>query len=151
MPKPNTRKQTPRKRPQPGEFRPGEQHPEEYRRDLNPDAMAGQNLGIRGPGPTSDIARSRSAYDLKDAHRLLQDMDDDVLKGIPILPPGSRLEQGATYLDLADPNPREFTGGGNQTVSPDSWIVPKARCDYNIWNRLIGVTNPERLGIGSER
>ena len=33
----------PRKRPQPGEFRPGEQHPDEYRRDLNPDAMAGQN------------------------------------------------------------------------------------------------------------
>jgi len=23
----------------------------------------------------------------------------------------------------------------------------KAGCDYNIWNRLIGIENPERLGI----
>ena len=117
--------------------RPGEQHPEEYRRDLNPDAI---------DTPAATLQRARSAYDVKDAHRLLHDMDDDVLKGIPILPPGSRLEQSATYLDLADSHPRELTGE-NGTVGADQLIVPKASCDYNIWNRLIGIAKPERLGL----
>jgi hypothetical protein len=136
---------------QPGGFRPGEQHPDEWRNDLNPEAMAGQNVGVQGPGPTTDLQRSRSAYDVKELHRRLHDMDDDILKAIPVLPPGARLEQGASYLDLAEEQPREFTAGGNMTAGPENWFVPKSRCDYNIWNRLIGVRNPERLGLGAER
>jgi hypothetical protein len=141
----------PHERPQHGQgFRPGEQHPDEWRRDLNPDAMAGQNLGVHGPGPNTDLERARTAYDVKELHRRFHDMDDDILKAIPVLPPGVRLEQGATYLDLAAEQPREFTAGGNMTSGPENCFVPKNKTDYNIWNRLAGVRDPERLGLGSE-
>ena len=35
-----------------------------------------------------------------------------------ILAAGVRLEQGATYVDLADPQRREFKGLGNTEVQP---------------------------------
>jgi len=124
-------------------WRPGEQHPEAWRQDLTPDAMAGQNVGLAGPHPESD---ARTAFDLKDVHRSLQGLTDDQLKQIPILPPGSRLEQGATYIDLRDPMRREFKARGDMEAGPDNWYVPKDQVDYQLWNRLIGVTDPERLG-----
>ena len=36
-------------------------------------------------------------------------------------------------------------------VEPGQWIVPKHGVDYQLWNRLIGVDNPERTGEASER
>ena len=80
-----------------GDFRPGEQHPDQWREDLNPDAMAGQNLGAKGPHPEQG---ARTAYDFKDVHERLRDMDDDVLKGVPILAEGGR--PGAAYLASRD-------------------------------------------------
>ncbi|HEY3060154.1 MAG TPA: hypothetical protein VGL99_14430 [Chloroflexota bacterium] len=119
-------------------FRPGEQHPEPWRDDLNPQRMAGQNVGGHEPG-------ARTAYDVKEAHRLLEGITDDGLKQIPVLSPGTRLEQGATYIDLRDPQRREFTATGDMTASSDNWYVPKSGVDYELWNRLIGIQNPERL------
>ncbi len=78
---------------------PGEQHPEPWRSDLNPDAMAGMNVGTAGPHPELD---ARTAYDIKRIHRQLQEFPDDELKRIPVLPPGSRLEQGATYGEASE-------------------------------------------------
>lgn len=123
-------------------FRPGQQHPEHWREDLNPQRMAGQNVGIENPHPEQT---ARTAYDLKDAHRLLEGITDDGLKQIPVLPLGARLEQGATYIDLQDPQRREFTATGDMAAGPDNWYVPKDGVDYELWNRLIGVRNPERL------
>ena len=68
----------------------------------------------------------------------LEDFSDDELKQIPILKPGTRLQQGATYINLNDPEREEFTGVGDMTVDSNSLIVPKDRVDYLIWNRLIG-------------
>ncbi len=123
-------------------FRPGQQHPDGWRDELNPNLMAGQNLGLENPHPEQD---SRTAYDLKDAHRLLEGITDDGLKQIPVLPEGARLEQGATYIDLRDPQRREFKATGDMAADRDHWYVPKDAVDYELWNRLIGVTNPERL------
>ena len=124
--------------------RPGEQHPEKWRRDLNPEPMAGQNLGTSDP----DRERfARTAYDHKDVHDMLQQMDDDILKGIPILAPGARLEQNATYIDLNDLAAGEFTAMADMGAGAANLYVPKNQVDYNIWNRLIGVRNPERLGL----
>ena len=123
-------------------FRPGQQHPDGWRDELNPNLMAGQNLGLENPHPEQD---SRTAYDLKDAHRLLEGITDDGLKQIPVLPEGARLEQGATYVDLRDPQRREFKATGDMVADRDHWYVPKDAVDYELWNRLIGVTNPERL------
>jgi hypothetical protein len=119
-------------------FRPGEQHPERWRDDLNPDRLAGQNVGVTEQ-------RARTAYDLKDAHRMLEGITDDGLKQIPVLWPGTRLEQGATYIDLRDPQRREFTATGDMEAGQDNWYVPKDGVDYQLWNRLIGIDNPERL------
>jgi hypothetical protein len=82
-------------------------------------------------------------------HHLLRDFADDALKQIPILPEGSRLEQGAKYIDLADPARRELTASGDVHGRPGSYYVPKHGVDYVLWNRLIGVTTPERLDQGN--
>lgn len=120
----------------------GSQHPEEWRDDLNPHAMAGQNLGAAGPQATS---RAPTAHELKAAHRQFADLSDEELKRMRILPVGTRLEQGATYFDLKNPAQGEFTARGDMEAGPNSWCVAKSDTDYQLWNRLIGVTNPERL------
>jgi hypothetical protein len=129
------------------DFRPGEQHPEQWRQDLNPDAMAGQNVGAQGPHPEQG---ARTAYDLKDVHGRLAEMDDDVLRGVPVLPEGSRLEQGAVYFDLRNPDAGELKARGDLVAGPGQALVPKSAVDHYTWNWLIGVRNPERLGIASE-
>src|SRR5438874_6899933 len=123
-------------------FRPGQQHPDGWRNDLNPNRMAGQNVGLENPHPEHT---SRTAYDVKEVHRLLEGITDDGLKQIPVLWEGTRLEQGATYVDLHDPQRREFTATGNMVAGRDTWFVPKDGVDYELWNRLIGVQHSERL------
>src|SRR5687768_5607345 len=88
----------------------GEQHPPGWREDLNPAPAAGQNYGAVGSERAKDAP---TAYDLKDVHDMLSEFRDDELKGIPVLPTGSRLEQGATYIDLGDPRRSEFTARGD--------------------------------------
>jgi hypothetical protein len=129
----------------------GEQHPEEWRQDLNPEAKAGQNYGGVGAHIDPDNPL-RTAQDIKLlANAFADDFTDDELKGIPILPEGERLRQGAKYVDLATPDRREFTATGRDAVGRDNFIVPKSEVDYQVWNRLIGVTNPERLGEADEQ
>src|SRR5207302_1757952 len=89
--------------------------------------------------------------DVKAAHRRLHDFNDEDLKLISILPEGSRLEQNATYFDLKHPERGEFTASGREEARADQWIVPKSAVDFNLWNRLIGIKNPERLGDGVGR
>jgi hypothetical protein len=130
------------------QFRPDLKHPEPWQSDLNPDALAGQNVGVLGPHPADD---ARTAYDLKDLHRRLRDLGDEQLKSIPVLLVGSRLEQGATYIDLRALDCHEFRALGNMEAGPEHWYVLKDQVDYVLWNRLIGVHHPERLGEAAER
>src|SRR4051794_29781366 len=104
-------------------YDPSDKHPPEALRDLNPEPAAGINYGSVGPHPERD--NPRMAYDVKEAHRLLKDFTDDVLKHIPILPAGARLEQDATYLDLADPDRKEFKGTSGMHVEENTLLVPK--------------------------
>lgn len=129
------------------QFRPGSQHPDEWRQDLNPEAEAGQNQGPTERQLAGDVT---TAYDLKAVQQRLTSFADDELKRIPILETGSRLQQGAVYIDLRAPQPREFKATGNMEAGPDNWYVPKSEVDYQLWNRLIGVQNPERLGQADE-
>ena len=89
--------------------------------------------------------RAKTAYDVKDVHDRLNGFSDDELKTIPILPEGTQLQQGATYIDLRGDR-KEFTATADMSAGPDMAIVPKDAVDYQLWNRLIGVTNPERTG-----
>lgn len=125
-----------------------QKHPEEYQRDLNPNAIAGQNIGL---GETQPSKNARTAYDMKQAHARFSDWTDDNLKQIRILPPGSRLEQGATYIDLNDPDQGEFTATGDMQAGADNWYVAKKDTPYHLWNLLIGVDNPERLADASDK
>ena len=123
-------------------------HPDEYQADLNPNLMAGQNTGSVGDHPEKD---AQTAYDVKDVHRRMRGFSDDELKQIPVVPTGSRLEQGATYLDLLNPGQGEITAQGNMEAGSNTCYVPKSEVDYQLWNRLRGVEDPERVGQGDDR
>jgi hypothetical protein len=116
-----------------------EQHPDEYREDLNPDYTAGENYGPKEH-------RFRSAFDIKDLSRRLSDLRDDQLKQVVVLEAGSRLKQGAVYFDLRHPERGEFKAVGGMEAGPQNWYVPKAEVDYQLWNLLIGIDNWDRLG-----
>lgn len=112
-----------------------QKHPDAWQRDLNPDHMRGQNIGVHSAEPEIGI---RTAHELKGVHRALDDIPDDDLKQIPILREGARLQQGSTYMDLADADRREFTATGDIEVEAEHLYVPKARIPYQLWNRLRG-------------
>jgi len=118
------------------------QSQQDFDRDLHPNFLAGQNIGFEGsPG----ALEGATADHIKKIYKLLPDFKDDELRAIPILPLGTRLEQGATYLDLSQRGLGPFHGQANMEVGPDNYYVPKKALDYVTWNRLIGVTDPERL------
>lgn len=110
-------------------------HPPEWREDLNPDRLAGQNIGPRSETGERGV---RTAYDVKEVHRSLSAFEDDELKRIPVLPAGTRLQQGATYLDLADRQRGEFTATGEMEAADGDRYVPKDQVPYELWNRLLG-------------
>ena len=116
-----------------------QKHPGVWQEDLNPSHMAGQNIGPHAEERERDIP---TAYELKDMHLVLKDFTDDDLKQIPVLPTGSRLQQGATYVDLADAARQEFKVNGGVTAEPGHYWVPKNRVPYPLWNRLIGEEKP---------
>jgi hypothetical protein len=118
-----------------------EKHPEELRADLNPDALAGQNIGTGRPEQAGALL-----YDVKDAHTRFAELSAAELKRVRIVPPGSRLLNDATYIDLNDPERREFTATGEMEVGDDGLIVAKADTDYELWNRLRRVPEPYRTG-----
>lgn len=126
---------------------PQQPHPDEWEHDLNPNFMAGMNAGLAGP---HEEKAAFTAYEIKELHAKLKDLNHDELWQIIVLPEGARLEQGAKYLDLNDPKRREFTATADMVTGPDNYYVPKKAIDYQLWNRLKGVKNPERLGEGNQ-
>jgi hypothetical protein len=121
-------------------------HPPEWAGDLEPDRMAGQNIGL--PSEEREIGLA-TAYDVRQVHRALADrFQDDELRQIPLLRDGQRLQQGATYVELGQGEPREFTATGGMEASAGRAYVPKDRVPYPLWNRLIGIENPARLDEG---
>jgi hypothetical protein len=111
-------------------------HPDRWEADLNPERLAGQNVGVPEDLP------SASAF--PDLRRSLTDFTADELKEISVLAPGTRLRQGATYLDLAREERSEITATGEMVAGPDERLVPKSEVPYTLWNRLRGIDDPER-------
>ena len=105
-------------------------HPPDRERDLNPDQMAGQNIGEK--------EQLRTAAEIKDITRRLRDFTNDELTQIPIVAPGQRLQQGAVYLDLRRGSaPKPITATGAMSADDDHLYVAKAETPYEIWNRLV--------------
>ncbi len=124
-----------------------EEQSEDWQKDLNPHPMAGRNVGLEGEHPEKDAP---NASEIKEIQRQLPELTNDELKQIPVLPAGSRLEQGAKYINLKDAKPKEFVAMGVMEAGPDNWYVPKTEVGYQLWNRLTGVQNPERTGEGNQ-
>jgi hypothetical protein len=114
-----------------------EQHLDEFQADLNPNYEAGENHG-----PPSHA--TRTAEEIKDLHEILHPLRDDELRRIPVLAAGSRLEQGATYLDLRFPQRGEFRAMGFMEAGLDDWYVPKSEVDHELWHRLLEMFEAER-------
>ena len=120
----------------------GQTHPKEWERDLNPNRMAGQNLGPRSAEQEHGL---RTAFDVKELHRSLGDeFTDDELRTIPVIPEGQRLQQGGVYIDLNDSKRKEFTATGDMSASARNLYTSKSEVPYSLWNRLLGIDNPER-------
>ena len=115
-----------------------EKHPDAWQHDLNPDHLAGQNIG-----PESDerTEPEQTAFHLRKSGLPLEG-DDEELKQVPVLSEGTRLQQGATYVDLREQRPHEFTARGDMSAGRDNAYVPKDRVSYEVWNRLIGEEKP---------
>jgi hypothetical protein len=119
-----------------------QKHPDEWQRDLNPRHMEGQNY--RG-SPAAQDSRARTAADVKALHEKLAAFNQDELAQIPIVAPGTKLKQGAVYLDLRDPAPAPFTASAGMEARETNYYTPKAEVPYEHWNRLL-----QRLSPGAE-
>ena len=120
----------------------GPQHPEEYRGDLHPDAGSDDNV----LASQAELNGYRTAYEMKDVHDRLQNLNDDELRRIPIVPEGTRLRQGATYTDLSMDRPREFTATAEMTAGREQRLTSKDDVDHELWNTLVGHTDRPRRG-----
>ncbi|PSN18995.1 hypothetical protein C7271_09640 [filamentous cyanobacterium CCP5] len=113
-------------------------HPDDqWQRDLNPEPKAGFNIGPEGEKPGRfDL----TAADIDGLHSQLSEFSPEEMRQIPVLKPETRLEQGATYLNLNGEQQREFTGMANQATGSEDYIVPKSAVPYPLWNRLTGAS-----------
>jgi hypothetical protein len=118
-----------------------QKHPDEWQQDLNPNHLAGQNIG---EGSQRHEQTDVTAFHLRKRGRELRGLDDNDLKQVPILAEGTRLQQGATYVNLAEDEPQEFTAVGNLTAEAGDAYAPKDKVPYEVWNRLIGEPKPGR-------
>ena len=84
----------------------------------------------------------RTAFHLRKAGTDFGSIEDAELKQVPVVPEGTRLQQGATYIDLSMPRRVEFTATGNMSAGPGHAYSPKNRVPYEIWNRLIEEEKP---------
>lgn len=114
---------------------------QDFAHDLNPHERAGENHGEN----QALLPGARSADEIKSMHTILAALTDDELKAITIVPAGTRLEQGARYIDLRHRERGEFVATASIVADPENAYVPKKSTDYLLWNRLNQVDTPARL------
>lgn len=119
----------------------GYQQPTQWVYDLNDEGKPRMN-GLNPPKNESDP--DRTLADIKDAVRRLSHLSSQELRRVPVLPLGTRLEENAAYLNLAWPERGVLVATGGEVAGPDDWLVPKARVDYGLWNKLRGVDHPPK-------
>ena len=113
---------------------------DDFDKDLRPNERQGENSGQH----SAHASRMMRAYDDKSLVDSMKDFNSDELKGILIVPTGAKLEQGARYVDLNDPDRMEITASGENPVTPHleaqagQKLVPKTDTDYEVWDKLTG-------------
>jgi hypothetical protein len=94
--------------------------------------------------PTGEPVRTIPAADFKELVTLLDGFTMDELAQIPVVAPGSRLEQGSVYVDLMDDDRAEVVAPGGRTAESGRYFVPKRETPPPYWNRIIGALPAER-------
>ncbi len=122
---------------------PQERISRELERDFHKDVPLGEQ--VDATAPRSEAAAGLTADALKDLRSRLPGLTDAELKRVPIEPEGYRLREGATYVNLRDPNLTPFVATGGMVAEPGSALAPKSATDYLLWNRIVGVEAPEQL------
>jgi hypothetical protein len=84
------------------------------------------------------VAESAPAVDDKVIHDRLPELTSDELSRLQVLEPGTRLEQGGTYVDLNRLSEGPFKALGGHEATERERYVAKRDTDYELWNRLVG-------------
>src|SRR5688500_16966564 len=124
-----------------------EKHPAEWRDDLNPERMEGQNIG---PSSKRNDSGARTAADIDVLAGRLDEFTRDELSQIPIAPAGTKLKQGAVYLDMRIPAPVPFAATADIKATEMNYYAPKAEIPYELWNRLVATMGPATMGESSK-
>jgi hypothetical protein len=107
---------------------------DDFSDDLNPEPLAGTNYGGRG----ADTTEGTPASDIKELYGRLPQLSHAELAEIPVVPEGTRLEQGKTYVDLNDLDRGEFRALASMRAEPGNRYVAKDGVSYDLWNKLRG-------------
>jgi hypothetical protein len=83
-------------------------------------------------------AESAPAADDKVLYNRFPELTSDELSRLQILEPGTRLEQGGTYVDLNRLGEGPFKALGGHDATEGDRYVAKRDTDYELWNRLVG-------------
>ncbi len=113
-------------------------------RDPQHDRLAAEQRPIEtgaGPGGHADDSLLPAHHDALGGVR--QELDSEELARLTVLQPGTRLEQGGTYLDLNDRERGPFRALGGQEAGPKHRYVAKRQTDRELWNRLAGGRDTE--------
>ena len=113
----------------------------DFAHDLSAHNRAGENHGEN----QTLLPGARSADEIKRMHTILAALTGDELKAITVLPAGTRLEQGAKYIDLRHLEQGEFVATSSMVAERENAYVPKKQTDYLLWNLLNQVDTPARL------
>lgn len=142
MAKPTNSRKAHKGNPASGKRQEEQKHPDQWNSNPNPDRVAGENVG---GAPSASDRHARTAADIKALTEKLTDFTSDELAEIPIVSVGTKLKQGAVYLDLRSPAPVPFTATGEKIAQEVNYFTPKAEVPYEIWNRLVEKLEPARL------
>lgn len=104
--------------------------PDEFADDLAPTEAP------TGAGGHAD--ESVNASDDKELVRQLSMLDASDMAQLSVLTVGTRLDQGAVYVDLNALDDGPFKAIGGQEAVADTSYVAKRDTDFELWNRLVG-------------
>jgi hypothetical protein len=103
------------------------------------DPSFAEQLAPRETLPTGGhVAESSPAADDKVLHNRFPELTSAELSRLQVLEPGTRLEQGGTYVDLNQLDEGPFKALGGHEASDENRYIAKRDTDYELWNRLVG-------------
>ncbi|MEA2513517.1 MAG: hypothetical protein QOG89_2340 [Thermomicrobiales bacterium] len=104
--------------------------------DASPEELGHQAM-VEARSHLSHVDETFPAIEDKTLHERLTQLTRDELARLPILKPGTHLEQGGVYLDLNHPDRGPFKALAGQVAGTGDRYIAKRDVDYELWNRLV--------------